>query len=76
MNFENKPEAVEGKPSKVKTYQDQSNAFLLAKLSETRATLDMLKGDYVKSETSRVLWKLTAFIVTAILIGRWLGGTL
>jgi hypothetical protein len=76
INFEEKPDAVEGKPSKAKTYQDQTNTFLLTKLSETRAKLDIVKNDYVKSETSRLLWKLATFISTAILVGRWLGGTL
>jgi hypothetical protein len=60
----------------IKTYQEQSNTFLLAKLSETRANLDIVKGDYVKSETSRLLWKLTSLILAAILLGRFLGGTL
>jgi hypothetical protein len=76
INFEDKPDAVKPNPNKAKTYHDQSNTFLLAKLSETRATLDVVKNDYMKAEASRILWKLTAFIVSAILIGRWLGGTL
>ncbi|NMH69663.1 hypothetical protein HF072_12815 [Bacillus sp. RO3] len=76
INFEDKPDAVNKKPSKSKTYQDQSNTFLLAKLSESKAQMEIVKNEYVKAETSRILWKLTAFIATAILIGRWLGGTL
>lgn len=76
MNFEDAPEKNKIISNKVTAYHEQSNNYLLVKLSEARAERDTIKNEFIKADTARACWKIVALIMAAITIGKWLGAAL
>ena len=62
---------------KIAAYRDQTqNTFMLEKIKEVRSERDQYKNRYEVANMYRALWKISTLILSAIFIGRILGGTL